>query len=325
MNEVRGIVRIDAMHARSFTYTWKKTSPDEAEAILSGLDGSFTLLRLHFSGPQLGRWGMEDIPSPQAAALVRETRDSGAFSFRRGLFARSIEHASLPTDLPGRTIVFNEAGKLTKLEFPDATSVVMTSPRGGRIQGTYSYDPLDSHRGTLQLNLRDSLSFALKLTGPGMGRFDEIPEAGGPPGPVMRGGGFTLPDEPSPPDDPDCPPEDISGRSFVIKDSRDCLLVFGPGGKGEVRKLVGGALEVITFVYSYSRTGGNSACVSVTFPGAAGDLIDEYELVFADDCNGSFHRDSSTNGSSSGSATGKFGPGNAAGVPAGAPAGGAGF
>jgi hypothetical protein len=136
MNEVRGIVRIDAMHARSFTYTWKKTSPDEAEAVLSGLDGSFTLLRLHFSGPQLGRWGMEDIPSPQAAALVRETRDSGAFSFRRGLFARSIEHASLPTDLPGRTIVFNEAGKLTKLEFPDATSVVMTSPRGGRIQGT---------------------------------------------------------------------------------------------------------------------------------------------------------------------------------------------
>jgi hypothetical protein len=260
---------------------------------------------------------MEDIPSPDAAAGLAKTklRDSGAFSFRQGHFPKNMADTSLPPDLGGRSILLNEDGRDTLLRFPSPGTVSATTPGGNTVSGTYSYDPIDSTRASLELNFLNSpgLGLSLELTAPGTGRFDEIPPANGG-GQPMRRGGFSLPDDQLPPDNPDCPPDEIAGLSYIIDDSSPCTLTFFANGTGEQCKREDGVLETVSFVYSYSRTGGDSASVVITYPGATADLIDQYELHFSDDCRGTFHRESSTDGASSGSEAGTFGPGNAAGA-----------
>lgn len=316
LNEARGILRIDAAHARTFTYTWLKKSPDGAEAILSGLDGSFTLLRLKFVDSQLGRWGMEDIPSPEEAALIGETRDTGAFTFREGRFSRGSANARLPSDFSGGSLVLNEAGTLTHLKFTGAGNLVTTTEDGLQLTGNYAYDPIDFSHGSLELNLHNNLplKISLDLNTPGVGTFKEVFPPDAPPGARPRDGSFTLPEEQAAPENPDCPPADLAGLSFVINDSTPCTLTFNPGGTGMQSKEVNGALQITPFHYSYSRTGGNSAAVAITYPGAGSDLIDDYEMNFKDDCSGSFGRDSYTGGESAGSVEGTFGPGGRAGA-----------
>lgn len=316
MNAVRGFLRLEGEggNMRGFTYVWLKTSPDEGEAVLNGLDGTFTLLRLKFSDGQLGRAGMEDIPSPQDAAKVRETLDGGAFTYREGRFRRGLQHAALPGTLAGSGMALNEGGQLSHLHFTSETALVLTAANGSTVQGTYAYDPENTTRGELNLHLTDGpvLDLSLELTSPGMGRFEEIFSPGVPGGAIPRSGTFTLPEEQNPPANPDCPPDDLAGRSFVINDSSPCTLSFDGDGTGEQTKVVDGAMEITPFTYDYSRTGGNSASVAVTFPGAGGDLIDDYQMEFDDDCTGSFQRDSSANGAATVSETGTFGPGGIA-------------
>lgn len=323
MNEVRGFIRIDDKHARSFTYTWLKKSADEGEAILSGADGTFTLLRLQFKDGQLGRWGMEDIPSPQAAPLVVDTLDAGAFTFLKGRMRRDLKYAALPLDIAGGRLLLNEAGKLTHLEFSNAGAVEILTASGERVRGSYTYDPHDATRAGLRVELPNAPPFGLSLdlTAPGMGRFEEVlpPGAGARANQPPRSGTFTLPDDQPEPANPDCPPTDITGLSLVINDSSPCTLVFNGDGMGVQIKEVNGAVEITPFQYSYSRTGGNGASVAITFPGAAGDLIDDYVLDFKDDCTGSFQRNSFHDGTSSGSGEGTFGPGAPAGRFPGAP------
>ncbi len=317
MNAARGFLRIDGEggNMRGFTYVWLKKAPDEGEAILSGLDGTFTLLRLKFSDGQLGRWGMEDIPFPQDAANVRETLDGGAFTYREGRFRRGLQHAALPGTLKGSGMALNEGGQLTHLDFTSETEVILTAATGRSVQGTYAYDPENITQGELNLHLTDGpvLDLSLELTSPGMGRFEEIFSPGVPGGAISRSGTFTLPEEQSPPANPDCPPDGLAGLSFVINDSSPCTLTFNGDGTGMQTKEAEGATEFTPFTYDYSRTGGNSASVAVTFPGAGGDLIDDYQMEFDDDCSGSFQRDSSANGAATVSETGTFGPGGIAG------------
>lgn len=321
MNAGRGFIRIEGGHLRSFTYTWQKKSPDEVEAVLSGEDGTFTLLRLRFSDGQLGRWGMEDIPSPADAARIKETLDAGAFTFREGRFRRGLDHAALPGVLAGSGMALNEGGRITHLRFVDESAVVLTTPDGNEVGGTYTYDPENATHGELHLELTggEALDLALDLTAPGMGGFEEILPPGAPAEVPQRAGTFTLPEDQEPPANDDCPPDDLAGLSFTINDSSPCTLSFNGDGTGVQTKEVDGAFEVTPFTYDYSPTGGTSAGVAVTFPGAGGDLIDDYQMDFDNDCSGTFQRDSSANGASTGSESGTFGPGGLAGLLFGSP------
>ena len=311
MNAVRGFIRIEGGHMRSFTYVWLKKSPDEGEAVLSGLDGTFTLLRLKFSDGQLGRWGMEDIPSPADAAKIAVTLDAGAFTFREGRFRRGLKRSVLPATLTGSGMALNEGGLITHLHFATGSSVNLTTPNGNQAGGTYAYDPENTTRGRLDLQIANGapLGLGLDLTAPGVGRFEEILPPGAPAEASPRFGTFTLPEQQEPSDSGDCPPDDLAGLSFTINDSSPCTLTFHGDGTGVQTKEVEGALEVTHFTYSYSQTGGNSASVAVTFSGAGGDLVDDYQMDFNSDCSGRFDRDSSANGSFTGSESGSFAPG----------------
>ena len=75
-----------------------------------------------------------------------------------------------------------------------------------------------------------------------------------------------------------------------------------------------------TFNYSYASTGGRSAKVTLTFPGGAGDAIDDYDMTWDNDCTGQFKRESFANGNAAGNGDGTFSPGGLAGLfPAPAP------
>lgn len=322
MNPVRGILRLDAGHARTFTYTWLKTSADGGEAILSGADGTFTLLRLKFSDAALGRWGMEDIPNAAAAALITKTLDSGAFSFREGRFRRGQQNATLPGNLTGRSLLLNEAGRHSHVTFTGATTASVRTAGGATLEATYAYDPEDATRATLQLDLPNAeprplqLELELELDAPGTGTFTEVPATAGQPS--SHSGSFTLPDEQEPPPNPNCPPGTIAGLSFLIRDSSPCTLTFLADGTGMISKEVNGALQMTPFLYSYSCTGGRSAKVSLTFPGGSGDAIDEFDMNWNDDCTGDFKRESFANGTAAGTGQGTFAPGGGLGAFAGA-------
>jgi hypothetical protein len=308
MNAVRGILRLDDYHARSFTYTWTKTSANAGEAILTNADGTLTLLRLKFSDAALGQWGMEDIPNREASAQITQTLDSGAFSFREGRFRRGQNRATLPGDLAGRSIVFNEAGRHMHAKFTGATTATVTTAKGQTLDCTYAYDPESTSLATLHLHLPNiaPLGLRLELNAPGAGQFRDVPQAGQPP---VRNGTFTLPDEQVPPPNPNCPPPSIAGLSFLIRDSAPCTLTFLADGSGYISKDVNGALQITPFLYSYSCTGGRSAKVSLVFPGGGGDAIDDYDMEWKDDCTGDFTRESFANGSAAGTKSGTFGPG----------------
>lgn len=312
----RGFLRLDDMHARGFTYNWRKTAPNEGQAVLSGLDGSYTLLRLKFMDGQVGQWGMEDIPSPQAASLIKNTLDAGAFSFHPGRFKRGVGRAELPLDFAGSSMMFNEGGRLSYARFTGPDTMQFTSTDGTVRTGTYEYDPSTSINGSLSLSVTGTppLALDLTLTSSGTGKFKEIlSPAGEAGGGAPRNGTFTLPEEQLPPDKPDCPPPGLGGLTFTINDSAPCSLSFNSDGSGVQMREVDGALQMIYFNYSYSRTGKNSASVGITFPGAGSDLIEDYQLDFSDDCNGEFSRDTYANGKRAGTSDGTFGSGDLAG------------
>jgi hypothetical protein len=311
-----GFLRIDEQHARGFTYTWKKTSPDGGEAILSGRDGSYTLVRLKFFDDHLGQWGMEDIPSPESASLIKVPIDGGAFSYHAGRFKHGPGRAELPLDFDGGSLIFNEGGRLSYVHFTGAEAVKVTTADGAVLTGSYSYDPASATAASLILNMAGAapLGLNLNLTAPGTGKFKEVPPAGNPGGGtgVPRNGTFTLPDEQDEPD-PDCPPPGLGGHSYTINDSTPCTLTFNADGSGVQMREVDGALQITYFNYSYSRTGKNTASVGITYPGAGSDLIDDYQMDFTDDCAGAFRRESYADGNSAGTSDGTFSPTDVAG------------
>ncbi len=318
MSATTGFIRMDATHARSFTYTWRKTSPDAGEAILSGLDGTFTLVRLKFIDGRLGSWGMEDIATPESASLIHQPVDGGAFSFIQGRFGAGLAKGELPLDFAGSSLVLNEGGSLSHVEFTGEETLKLTTAKGKVLNGTYTYDPASATRGTLFLSVADALPLPLDLTltAPGTGKFKEIvapPQQGGVAA-IPRNGTLSLPERQFPPDNPDCPPDNLGGRIYVINDSSPCTLTFNGDGTGMQMREVNGTLQKIYFTYSYNRTGRSSASVTVTFPGAGSDLIDDYQMDFSGDCSGAFRRDSYANGNSAGSTDGTFGPGSIAGM-----------
>lgn len=298
MDATFGILRLGDTHARSFTATWTKTAPNKAEAILTGADGSFTILKVEFIAAGLGHWGMEDIPSIEAAALVKVPIDCGSFALISGLASRSGSGTVVPSDLSGRRLVLNESGVISLLEFTGADRVSVKKIGGAVLPGTYDYDPEDRIRGHLALNLPGSAreEFRLEMQTPSTGKMvSTTATAGRSP---LRSGTFTLPNRPEPLLNALCPPTGIAGLTYVFADSAPCTMTFYANGEGVQRKEVSGITRVTHFRYLYSRTGGEGADIAVTFPGANGDLVDNYELDFDNDCSGDYRRTSYAGGNS---------------------------
>lgn len=324
ISATRGFLRLDETHAGSFIYTWTKTAPDEGEAILTGRDGSLRLLRLKFKDGQVGQWGMEEIPYREAAARITQTLDGGDFSFYDGRFRRNPDTARLPGSLTGRSMVFNEGERLTYLKFTGDETLTVTTPKGGTVAATYSYDPETEKAGALHIDFPGvgPIGFRLNLDGPGRGKFTDIPADAGQP--ASRSGTFTTPEEQEPQPNPNCPPTSIAGSTYLVRDSATVILTFLTDGSGYSSREENGVVKVVGFYYHYKSTGAGTAKVSLVFPGGTGDAVDDYEMTWSDDCTGKFKRESFVNGNkdSVNSTSGDFTPtGGAAGFGGGPPPG----
>jgi hypothetical protein len=290
LDDENGLLRLDDDHARTFTAAWTKSAADEIEAVLSGADGSFTLLRLFYTAKGAGRWGMEDIPGPQAAATVGRMLDEGGFAQSGQRPARGDGSIKAPTDLSGRRMVLAAGGEVRVLEFQGADTVTLRRGTEAPQTGTYGYDPADDVSGVLHLDVGGSSSTQLlSMNSSSTGSLRA-------PGSTLPPATFAMPEAPAEPLNEECPPRGIAGRSFIFADSTPCTLTFYANGEGVQRKEVNGVARVTHFRYRYSLTGGDKASVAVTFPGAAGDMADEYDLEFDDDCSGNYKRSSFTGG-----------------------------
>lgn len=288
----RGMLKTDAFHARSFTAEQRRVAPDRLEVNLTYHDGSRARLELRFLDGRLGtaRWRQTGVSGEP------EFSDVGPFSLHPGRLPETSGAVSLPEDLTGKSLLFASGSQSTRLEFTSPREVTVYQAGADPVVLPYVYELESFKSGMLQLERPDGalVEYALDLKGPASGSFlkSENPAGGeGPaPAPLSSDGNFNLSTEPEQPVNPNCPPPDLAGHSFYLAGSDPVTLMFNADGSGNALRRANGSVEVTPFTYSYTRSGRTSASLTLTFPGAVNDLIEDYTLNFNEDCGGSYER-----------------------------------
>jgi hypothetical protein len=309
----RGVLKTDASHFRSFTYRALRNAQDGVRIELTYFDKTTALVTLKFLDPTLGSYQFREF---DLAGNVQGV-EAGGF----GLYsARPPGNAdtSLPAALAGTSQVFTQGGHTTRLEFLSPDEVILHRDDGTQQTLGYSYDLNSSSRAMLRISLASgsTLVYDMSLTESGSGTFNQTtePPAGQPPAPggnpPPSPGSFGMPPTPTPPPQkPDCPPKSLDGKSIVLSSSDPVTLYFQPNGTGIAMRQRGGSVEATPFTYDYSPNGAASASLSITFPGAATDKVDDYDLDFKPDCTGTYQTNSSENGESNLVSNGGFSTG----------------
>lgn len=317
LDESRGLLKLDADHLRTFTYSFRRVSGGGLSLGLTYFDDSRATLELDFSSPRVGGYQFMD-------ATTRD-EDRGGFSLHPGRL-RSREPTdtrpnALPTQLAGKDIVFSQAGAVTVMRFTSDFEVSLKQPDGTTEVRQYSYDPSTPLKATLDIimpqgiSLRGEMSLSSETSGTvsfGAVDSDGNPVGGGGP----SSGDFNTSKDPDPSENPDCPPKDLDGESLFLSGSEAMTLNFNPDGTGTSVRDVNGSVEVTPFTYDYQRSGNGGAALAITFPGANDDTVADYDFDYGDNCTGTYRRNDYNGGELTGGGQGNFGPGGAAGRPA---------
>ncbi len=307
----RGVLKTDATHARSFTYKALRTAQDSIRLELTYFSGTTAVATLRFFDGTLGSYQLRDYDLKGQLQGV----EAGGFGLHT---ARPPGNAdtSLPSALAGTSQIFTQGGRSTRLEFLTPDEVVLHHDDGSQETLSYDYDLNSPSKGTLRIGLPSgaTLVYDMALTAGGSGIFNQTvePPPGQlpPPGNAPSPGSFGIPPKPvPPPQSPDCPPKSLDGKSIVLSSSDPVTLYFQGDGTGTAVRERGGSVEVTPFSYDYSRNGSASASLSVTFPGATTDKVDDYDLDFNPDCTGTYQTNSFQNGESNLVSNGGFATG----------------
>lgn len=311
----RGVLKTDATHARSFTYKALRTGQDSIRLELTYFDHTTAVANLRFFDGSLGSYQLRDYDLTGHVQGI----EAGGFGLHS---ARPPGNAdtTLPSTLAGTSQLFTQGGRSTRLEFLSPDEVVLHQEDGSQETRSYDYDLNSPGKATLRISLPSGATavYDMSLTAGGSGSFSQTTEP--PPGQLPQpgnntpsNGGFDLPPTPTPPaQKPDCPPKSLDGKSIVLSSSDPITLFFQADGTGTAVRERGGSVEVTPFTYDYSRNGSASANLSVTFPGAATDKVDDYDLDFNPDCTGTYQNSSFNNGESNIVSNGGFSTGGGA-------------
>ena len=298
----QGFVRTDPNHARTFVFTFTKTGPHTGEVNVTMKDGSTTRLALDFSNAGVGTW-RSTITSGAAAG----TRLNGIFACRAGRLNMEPLAAALPAGLTGTSVMFNEGGIPMRADFADGERGSFVLPDGSVRAFTYSYDPVDRRNAGLQIIMGDTtMDYTLDLTTVASGGFTKDVSVNGVPVGSDIPGDFTAPSAPQPSPDPDCPPEDLAGRTVRISGSKVLVLRFNADGTGQQECPANGSVQVIPFKYDYSKSGSRGSEIAVTYPGSEEDRVDTYHMDFDEECEGTYTRRDYSGGESAAASTGTF-------------------
>lgn len=316
----RGVYKLDALHARTFQYTTRKMAADRTVADLTFRDGSVAEVALTFTAPAAGSY----LFSLRNAAGVDVSRDAGVFSSHAGrIRLESDSPPAFPPSLTGKTIVVQNGAEAVTLQFTEDAKVTVTTRAGGTVTVPFSFDLKSDRRAVLDLggqggsSTRYNLKMENSVGGAGTGQIMVPSPDGGRPVPAQVApdvGGFNIPFDPvtippgNPPGNGHPPPQTIGGKTYLISGSDPFILVFNHDGTGSILRERDGTVEQTPFLYDYDPTGENGAKVTITFPGASTDKVEEYDVNFDGDDSGSFTQSRYENGERKSSEGGNFGP-----------------
>jgi hypothetical protein len=135
-----------------------------------------------------------------------------------------------------------------------------------------------------------------------------LPGGGFPPGTLPKTGTFNVPTAPVVANSTTGPPKSLTGKTLQINGDEPVTLTFNGDGTGTATRTDNGSVEVTPFTFDYSPTDDDEASLTLTFPGALTDRVEDYDLEFSPNGAGSFRGSTYEGGELSRSTSGTFDP-----------------
>ncbi len=303
----RGILKIGPRHARNFVWAAKRLTAEDVELSLQFQDGTGSTIDLTFSSNQLGGYRMRD----RSEDGILQVTEGGSFSLHDG---RLPVMPQMPVIIGGQSLIIEEGGRLTRMEFGANGKVLLHRPDHSVEQQTYQYSRNSISPSLATLKVGDDASvreeYQFNLQSPSTGNVNRIPppQLGNDPAPppVVQTGTFNLPTDAVITTSTTGPPVSLDGKVIELTGEDPVTLTFHPDGTGTATREDDGSVEVTPFIYDYSRTGNDDASLALTFPGAENDLVEDYNLNFSGTGSGSYESSTFAGGELAHSSSGEF-------------------
>lgn len=307
----RGVLKIDATHARSFLWSARRLNGSQVMVTLQYFDGTSSTVELDFSNNLLGAYRMKDR---DLAGSVQVT-EGGPFSLHAGRIRDEVNEAVLPAALTGQSLMFAEGGTITRFDFGTDGTVTLYRADGTIEVQRFTYTR--SAPGSAELRVETpgikAQVFQMQSGSQATGTFQRIPlsvpDGGILPGILPQPGVFNIPTAPVVADSTTGPPKSLAGKVLQLNGDDPVTLTFHSDGTGTASREDNGSVEVTPFNYDYSPTDDDEASLALTFPGAQTDRVEDYDLEFGNGNGGTFRSSNYDGGDLAHSSSGSFNAG----------------
>ena len=294
LSATEAVLRRGIAGAQLCSCQWRRSSSTQGRCTLTPVNGPVVTLDLGFIAGDGGSYVLKD---------GREV-DAGVFSVHTGPLRTQENPGMVPADPAGRTFLVQEGSRVLRIALTAGNSAQIKDSDGTERTVTWAWNKESASRGVLDLDSPGlpMISYGFDLTADGSGTVRRQTVAGpvGPATPFAMAGAEA-------PAAGNCPPAELTGRSLRFAASKVLVLSFRADGTGTaVCENGGGGLELTPFRYNYSRRGDGQAALVVTYPGAAFNLVDEYDLDFSNDCDGAYTKKVTTGEVAGGTSRGSF-------------------
>lgn len=296
LSSTEAVLRRSSAGAQLCTLQWRRSSPTQGRCTLTPVSGPVVTLDLGFIAEDGGSFVLKD---------GREV-DAGVFSVHTGPLRTQENPGMVPEDPAGRTFLVQEGSRVVRISLAAGNAAQIRDSEGTVRAGTWAWNKESATRGVLDVDSpgMPMISYGFDLTADGSGTVRRQTVAGpvGPAGPFAMAGAETPA--------ANCPPAELTGRSLRFAASKVLVLSFRADGTGTaVCENGSGGLELTPFRYNYSRRADGQAALVITYPGAAFNLVDEYDLDFSNDCDGAYTKKVTTGEVAGGTSRGNFSQG----------------
>jgi hypothetical protein len=305
----RGYMKLDEDHACSFVWKVRRTSAAAETVELTYFDGSKGTVDLEFSNGLLGTYQLRD----RDATGVVKVMEAGPFSLHKGIIQTGAEDNVLPESVGGLSVMFSEAGALTRFDFSNNHTVSLLMPDNTTEIYSYTYTRHSPDTGSLRLEAPGMMpqDYQLRMNSQATGNFNRLPmtlPGGGlVPGLLPGAGIIVIPTTPVVVNSATGPPTSLSGKTLELSGDDPVTLTFNSDGTGtSTREDSEGSVEVTPFTYNYTPTDDDEATLSLIYPGAETDRVEEYDLDFDDNGGGSYNSRTYEGGERATSGSGSF-------------------
>lgn len=307
----RGVLKVDASHARSFVWSARRLDGARVQVTLQYFDGTSSTVDLAFSNHRLGAYQMKER---DVSGTIQVT-EGGPFSLHEGRIRDAEHEAVLPAMLAGQSLLFAEGGTMTRFDFGTDGTVTLNRPDGTVEVQRYHYDRYAPGSADLRVETPGVKAQILQMEAGSQatGTYQSIPlvlPGGGIlPGFLPQPGVFNIPTAPVVGNSNQGPPKSLGGKVLQLEGDEPVTLIFNNDGTGMLAKEDNGSMELVPFNYDYSPTDDDEASLALTFPGARTDQVEDYDLEFEPGNRGSFRRSNYNGGELANASSGTFNTG----------------